>query len=316
VTLARALAGAAIVLFLLYYVGIEAVYDRVRALPAWYIAFGLIYYFVCQVISAFRWQVLLRVRGIETRFSRLRRLYLVGMFANNFLPGAVGGDAVKALGVYRDDNPGDLAAASVLVERFLGLAALGTLGLIAAVPVLADRQADPVVLLATVGTAAAIGLAGLIVWCPPISSRVARMLGSARLGRAGTLFRSLFVATEVYWSHRKALMIAFLLSLIVQAMIGLYYVITAQVTGLDISPLYFFAFLPAITLVSMAPISIGGLGVREVVMIFLFSRVGASSADVLTVSLIIHALNTVLSLSGGAILMSDSLRSRLGSRSS
>lgn len=298
----RLLVGAALAALLVYLVGVDAVLDRLALLPLWFVAFGLIYYTLCQLISTLRWQVLLRARGLEVRFWQLFRLYMIGMFANNFLPGAAGGDAVKVLGLYVDRRPGDVAVASVLVERFLGLAALGLLGLIASVPLVFSQRGDLVILLATVGTAAAITFAGAVVWFPPISGRIARALENTRAGRIGDVIYKIFEATRIYWDHKRSLLAAFGLSVAVQAMIAVYYMIAAVVLGVDVNPIYFFAFLPPLTLVSILPISIGGLGVRELMMIYLFSRVGVDSADILTVGLVIHALNTLLSLAGAPLM--------------
>lgn len=299
----RLLVGASLAALLVYLVGVEAVLDRLAVLPAWFIAFGLAYYAVCQLISTLRWQVLLRARGAELGFWHLFKLYMIGMFANNFLPGAAGGDAVKVLGLYGARRPGDLAVASVLVERFLGLAALGFIGLIASAPLLLQKTGDPVILLATVGTAAAITAVGVVVWSPPVSGRIARALENTRASRIGDIIYKIFEATRLYWEHKHALLAAFGLSIAVQAMIAIYYALAATVLGVDVHPIYFFAFLPSITLVSILPMSIGGLGVRELVMIYLFSRVGVDSADILTVGLVIHALNTLLSLAGAPLML-------------
>jgi hypothetical protein len=53
----------------------------------------------------------------------------------------------------------------------------------------------------------------------------------------------------------------------------------------------------------MLPISVGGLGVREALLVFLFADVGVPAADVLSVSLTAYALNTLLSVAGGLLLL-------------
>ena len=68
-------------------------------------------------------------------------------------------------------------------------------------------------------------------------------------------------------------------------------------------------FRPVITIVSLIPISIGGLGVREGAMVLLFGQVGVASADILSISLTVHVINAILSVWGGAILL---LRKRPG----
>ncbi len=70
---------------------------------------------------------------------------------------------------------------------------------------------------------------------------------------------------------------------------------------MDISVTYFLLFLPLITLVTMVPISFGGLGLREATMVALFALVGITSAQILALSLTVHLINLGLSLFGGLI---------------
>ena len=81
---------------------------------------------------AWRWQLLLRARGIAERFVWLVRTYCVSFAIGQVLPTSVGGDASRIFETTRR-HPGRLSAVtgSVLVERALGgattilLAAIG-----------------------------------------------------------------------------------------------------------------------------------------------------------------------------------------------
>jgi glycosyltransferase 2 family protein len=71
------------------------------------------------LLSAAKWRLLLRRVDITLPFREAARLYWVGMFASNFLPTSVGGDAVRlALTPARDRLA--LVAGSILVERLTG----------------------------------------------------------------------------------------------------------------------------------------------------------------------------------------------------
>src|SRR5436853_424160 len=53
---------------------------------------------VASIVSkAWRWQIVMRWRGVRLSFAYLLFSYFIGMFFNNFLPSGVGGDAVRAL---------------------------------------------------------------------------------------------------------------------------------------------------------------------------------------------------------------------------
>jgi uncharacterized membrane protein YbhN (UPF0104 family) len=121
--------------------------------------------------------------------------------------------------------------------------------------------------------------------------------------RLGGKFQDLYAALAGYREHRKALAAAIGLSVGIQALYAGYYALVAQGLGTPIDVLYFILFLPLVTVVIMVPVTVGGLGVREALMILLFAEVGVPGADVLAVSLTAYFLNTLLSLAGGALFL-------------
>jgi glycosyltransferase 2 family protein len=68
-----------------------------------------------------RWWLLVRAVELDFRLADGLRLGLVGYFFNTFLPGAVGGDIVKAWHIAREQNRRAVAVATVLFDRAVGL---------------------------------------------------------------------------------------------------------------------------------------------------------------------------------------------------
>jgi uncharacterized protein (TIRG00374 family) len=83
-------------------------------------------------VSAWRWIVLLKSRGINISLGYGMSLYLIGMFFNYALPGSVSGDLVRGFYLVQD-YPGHKldAALSVLIDRILGLYSFFVLTLVA-----------------------------------------------------------------------------------------------------------------------------------------------------------------------------------------
>jgi glycosyltransferase 2 family protein len=301
--LARVLIGLALVAGLLHFVGLENVWERVRALPAGFVVLALLFYLGCQAVSTLRWRLLLSAVGVSVPYWRLFELYMIGMFANNFLPGAVGGDVVKAVGLYRDRHRGDVATASIIVERYLGVVGLAVIGVVAGTWASVEAAGDPIIVITTLGTAVATASMALALWWAPLTKAVRSAVDRILSGKPRFLIHSLLDAIRLYWDQKPALVSALLLAIAIQGAIAFYYYLTAQIVGAELPMLYLLSFLPFLTMISMLPISVGGLGVREAGMVFLFDRVGVPIADVLAVSLIVHALNTLLSMGGGALLV-------------
>ena len=86
---------------------------------------------------AWRWQLLLKTKGVHEQIPWLTRAYFVSYAAGQVLPTAVGGDAVRIFETARrHPGHGNTAAASVLLERAIGGAAtlmLAAVGLLLAV---------------------------------------------------------------------------------------------------------------------------------------------------------------------------------------
>lgn len=83
------------------------------------------------LVGVLRWLVLLRALGIALPFATAFQIYYIGAFASTFLPGTVGGDALRAFYILRrsPDRPA-ASLLSVLADRLFGL--LGLLAVAAA----------------------------------------------------------------------------------------------------------------------------------------------------------------------------------------
>lgn len=89
---------------------------------------------VCSLfIGGFRWFLLLRGQGLHVRYVQVLKLQLIGFFFNTAIPGAVGGDIIKAVYVIRGlhSDRKTPAMLTILLDRVFGLCALFFLGTIA-----------------------------------------------------------------------------------------------------------------------------------------------------------------------------------------
>ena len=100
----------------------------------WWLLLCLVLTMGTVLIQAWRWQLLLRVRGIAESFGWLLRAYFVSYAVGQVLPTGVGGDASRIYETTRrHPGQGSPVAGSVLLERALGgavtllLAAVGFL---------------------------------------------------------------------------------------------------------------------------------------------------------------------------------------------
>ncbi|MCK4284533.1 MAG: flippase-like domain-containing protein, partial [Candidatus Brocadiae bacterium] len=82
-------------------------------------------------LGAVRWRLLLRVQGIHITFLESLRLTYIGWFFNTWMPGATGGDFIKAYYIAKQTHHKPEAVTVVFLDRVIGLVSLAMLGTIA-----------------------------------------------------------------------------------------------------------------------------------------------------------------------------------------
>src|SRR5574337_145507 len=208
------------------------------------IFFGSIFlYLIAQLLSTIRWNCLLQAEKIYLPFWRLILLYYEGMFFNLMLPTAIGGDLVRGYQVSRLTERREASLASILVERLSGFAALAIIACIAIIPAYAHVN-DPLIVWLMAGSAA--GMVALIasLLSDRLQALFFRLLHGVGLGRFHDTAHRLYEAVQQYWTHRRALLVALGLSLILQSMVITIFFLISQALNLSVPLRYFFLFVP------------------------------------------------------------------------
>lgn len=101
---------------------------------------------ICLLVLAFplcalRWYFLLRIQGIYLRYIRVFKVYYLSTFLGLFLPGAVGGDAIRiTLGSTLLPKQKVVLALSVFIDRLIGAISLFSLTIIALIIFLVQNR--------------------------------------------------------------------------------------------------------------------------------------------------------------------------------
>lgn len=244
-------------------------------------------------IGAIRWRTLLAAYGAPNRPSvlHLARVYLVGFFYNNYLPGGLGGDVVRGIVTRESFGERGIAASGtvVFVERVLGLS--GLLLLVSTTLILrplAHTEGvlpfSALLLLAAVVAIAAIAMGRRLA--PRLPGKLAK------------------IAASLPSIERPApFALALAISLATQANVAMTgYVLMASVTGGTIGPFDALVVVPLAMASAFFPFSVGGAGVREAALVGLCTSVlEMSRADALATSLLIWASQLTVGAIGGVV---------------
>lgn len=259
----------------------ETLVGEIKRVKVDYFIFATLSYLFTMYFSTMRWAYFVKV---QKRFKELFEIYMIGTFFNLFMPGTVGGDAIKAYYLYKGSQKKGDSLVSVFMERYMGMC-----GLIF------------------------IALAGLVFGYKYISGSfiVTLMLLIIGIFVAGSLFVVFFPyemfykkltgvrkSIGTYLMNAKVVLYTFLLSLLVQG-IGICVVYLLGLS-IDVSASFstYLIFVPIISVISMVPISFSGIGVREYSFLYLFSIVGVSKEKAVSLSLLWFLVMIITGLVG------------------
>jgi uncharacterized protein (TIRG00374 family) len=269
--------------------------DPDRTTPFW-LAGALLVTVAGIVVSALRWEVVLLALDLHTRARTLLNLYVAGLFIGNFLPSTIGGDVLRARRLAAKN--GDMAAtfASIVLERLTGMVVLPLITLTALLFNPGLRHLGTATLLAfllSVSTLVLLTLLLVIAGHPNLGGRFA---GDSRFRRfAGAIH----LGTDRFRRHPRAVAGILLAGFAYQLLVVLAAFLAARALGLDqVGITAALAFVPAVSIAQVIPISLGGLGIREGAFVLFLHPLHVKTGNAVALGLLIYGLNLTASLLG------------------
>jgi len=257
---------------------------------------------------AWRWQRLLRAKGIEDRLPWLVRAYFVSYMVGQVLPTSIGGDASRIYETTRrhPGNGGPIAG-SVLLERALGGAATLLLAAVGFLLAIGRYAVGPYLVVE------AIFVVGTIVLAVVLFSRSARrplariapLLARLRVDRP---LRAVYEGIHSYRGEPALLVGVLALTVFVQAFRVLAIWLAGKAVGVDLSPRPYYVMGPLLFLVILVPFTINGLAVRESFFVNFLGHLHVDANPAFATGFLFFLVTFALSLPGAAILGWESLR--------
>jgi len=249
--------------------------------------------FAGQLVFVLRWLILLRVQSVHVDYWPALKLHLLGLFYNNCLPGAVGGDALRAWYVTKHTDKKIEAALSVFIDRAIGMAC--TIAMIFLTYWLLPKGGKETQFsfgaeFNFVSLFLKLLICGLVLIV--LAAIVIAVMFYSRKLRP-ILFKYMFIfmlqykmwtgrivtAVKLYCCKPFTLLLAVILSFTCQSLpiIGLYLI--GSKLGIQANIRYYFMFFPLSWIIGIIPISVGGAGVMELGLKGLFGKVAAVTTE-------------------------------------
>lgn len=252
------------------------------------------------VISAIRWQILIKAQDDWVPIGFLAKSYLVGSFFNLFLPTRIGGDVVRIWDGSRYSKSLIKSSAIVLVERLSGVIVLFLFAFCVSLIRLDMAQQFPMIWVSLI--LSFFGLSLLALFLTPVAGIILGKLPekSPLIAIQQKILR--FRETILFYRKRKgALGKAFFWATLLQINVIFHYYLIGQALHLEIALMDYFIFIPIVHLILLIPITINGLGLREGAYLEIFRYYGISSAAAISFSWIDLAFMLIVGIVGGII---------------
>jgi uncharacterized membrane protein YbhN (UPF0104 family) len=255
-------------------------------------------------LSAWRWQML--AQGILS-FPAALKYILIGLFYGSILPGAVSGDIARgvALAVKEKAMRVDVLPASILVDRLIGLAALFFIAAIGFLLMRAKLASglEEYQSMALFGTALSAGIVMGVAcaFTPWFAILIRWMIAWIPMASPRAVVERVLAAVVPYTVRPGLLLGAFVLSLLVHMFTIFGYMIAFRAFGIDVTPLTATIFFSCLSVILLLPISISGIGVREVFSIFFFKTLHASAEQAVAFSWLLLFLGLVVAIVGAGM---------------
>ncbi|MCF7957329.1 MAG: flippase-like domain-containing protein [Phycisphaerae bacterium] len=235
---------------------------------------AVVLYFMAQTLLASRWMILLKVHGVSISFFQAVKLTYLGLFYNNMMPGAVGGDLLKGWYITRhsDETNRVSAVVTVFVDRLIGLIGMIMVATVASFFIgreIAYKQFQIRWLVwATLG---AMVLAAVLFLSKRIRQKLLISLILEKLPFSD-LLKKIDSSIRIYRQHKTTIVLSLLLTATIQGLSIVAIWILTQALHFDkVTFVQCLTILPVIWVIGAAIPVPGGLGIIEGCITYLFS---------------------------------------------
>lgn len=262
------------------------------------------------LLGFLRWNMLLKSARINLPVKRVVMSFAGGIFFSLFLPSTIGGDFVRSVDLASHTKKPKEVVATVFLDRlsgFIGLVFITLLGLLIGFEYVRDR-----VVFVAVGIIVSILIIVLVVlFNRGVYLKINKLTGKTRRKANNKLLLILerlkeniaSVHQEIHHvrGRKKLIVNNLLLSFSIQLIVPVSFFLIGLSLGIKVPIFYFFIFLPIIGAITLLPVSLGGLGLRDATMVYFFAKAGVSKDLAFAMSLINFSYVLICGAIGGFI---------------
>ena len=290
----------ALLVFLFGQVDGKALFRIIRGADIWLLLLAFLIFTLVYAVCLFRWEMLLKAVRVYLPVKRIIVSFSGGMFFNVFMPSTIGGDLVRSFDLAAHTKKGKEVVATVLLDRLSGYAGM-VLVAVAAMIFGYRLVQDRVVVLIVLAIVALLVLILLLLFNNFCFSKINRFFHASNSSRLMTAIKNTHQELYYFRQRKRVLFLNLAYSLFVQVVAPVSYYLIAVALGIKTDIIYFFIFFPLIGAITLLPISIGGLGLRDAITIYFFAKAGMAKDAAFAISIMVFFYTLLLGALGGII---------------
>lgn len=262
------------------------------------------------LISAYRWRMLLSACSVNASILNLMRSYLIGGFINWFLPTKIGGDIYRVLDSKTQCGSIARSFSVIFIEGITSIFGLILIGIVSAFIYCRSSgkgSATSILILLILSLFGFSLLALVLFFWNHFPDRIKKITERLIQKRFNKISETLLTVHEVlgqFLKLKRILGYAFLVSVMLQVNLILYYYFIIRGLGMTVSLAGISMVLPLIICIQLLHLTPNGIGVREVTFVYLLGHfLGISSAQAIAISLWDYVLAFFYIIAGGALYL-------------
>ena len=311
--LIRVLIGCSIVGIIIWKLDFSETLRLIHHLRFSLFLLGIVLSFMKLFVEVYKVFLLLHFQKISISYFRVFKIMTIGTFLGTFAPTSLGMEAFRIYGFSKFTNKTLRCILAVGLNRFLGLLVLLVL---ASVSLFWERN-----YIQDVGAFWIILIFVLLVfmlifpwmgrslnrWFPlPPKSNFMRKIWCFILDWDDNIHASM----RLFKGRGLFLLFLIILTFIFQGLRILAVYFISLSLGLHLNVLYFFIITPLILLFMMVPLSIGGIGTREVSAVYFLGKMGVPAEHAFSVSILWFLAAIISSMPGAFYYLKEGMKVR------
>ena len=243
--------------------------------------------------ACLQWKLLLEKQNVKLGYGHLLKLYYVGLFFNNFMPGNVGGDAKKVYDIRMQGGQDSVGAGltATFFDRLYGLFFITLFALAMGLLFFMHDEAQRSFMWPSVWI--------FLGFCALFAALCSRRLGRLLCKVLTKVFPKKINERLIHMFERfqhfrsaKLLVSINLLSAVTQGLRILVHYFCGIAVGVDLSISWYFYYIPLVAIVSALPLAQS-----------LFARAGVPGLESVVIQLLAYFVSLLLSLFGAFVFL-------------